>query len=95
MNSILMIFMFMIGCEVPVGILSYQYAHLYSSKEVYVPDCRGLEEEGAISVLSKLNLVFMLYFSHLVVRFLSIIRMIRLYFFNIFQFRMFNTICVN
>ena len=56
MNSILMIFMFMIGCEVPVGILSYQYVHLYSSKEVYVPDCRGLEEQEAISKLSELNL---------------------------------------
>ena len=56
MNSILMIFMFMIGCEVPVGILSYQYAHLSSSKEVYVPDCRGLEKQEAISVLSELNL---------------------------------------
>ena len=56
MNGILMIYMFMIGCEVPAGILSYQYANFSSSKEVYVPDCRGLERQDAISKLSKLSL---------------------------------------
>jgi serine/threonine-protein kinase len=56
MNGILMIYMFMIGCEVPAGILSYQYVNFSSSKEVYVPDCRGLEEQEAISKLSKLSL---------------------------------------
>ena len=49
--------MFMIGCEIPTGILSYQYVNLFSSsKEVYVPDCRGLKQEEAISKLSRLNL---------------------------------------
>jgi len=56
MNSILMIFMFMIGCEVPAGILSYQYINFSPSKELYLPDCRMLEQEEAISKLSALDL---------------------------------------
>ena len=56
MNSILMIFMFMIGCEVPAGILSYQYINFSPSKELYLPDCRMLEEQEATSKLLDLDL---------------------------------------
>ena len=56
MNSILMIFMFMIGCEVPAGILSYQYINFSPSKELYLPDCRMLEQKEAISKLAALDL---------------------------------------
>ena len=56
MNSILMIFMFMVGCEVPAGILSYQYINFSPSKELYLPDCRMLEEQEATSKLSDLDL---------------------------------------
>ena len=52
MNTILIIFMFMVGCEVPAGVLSYQFLNFSSAKEVYIPDCRGLYKNEAIQKLS-------------------------------------------
>ena len=56
MNSILIIFMFMVGCEVPAGILSYQFINFSSQEEVFLPDCRNLTKEDAILKLNSINL---------------------------------------